>query len=134
MYKFRTMVRNAEELKTGLAHLNVLPPPDFKIPNDPRLTPIGKWLRKFSLDASLAACALRAARTDRPALIHGHLHEGALLGWALSRRRRVPLVFDLQGSLTAVAHWRADHGRSKLATLLCRRGCARVPCAITLTP
>jgi lipopolysaccharide/colanic/teichoic acid biosynthesis glycosyltransferase len=38
MYKFRTMVRNAEELKAGLQHLNVLPPPDFKIPNDPRIT------------------------------------------------------------------------------------------------
>src|SRR6266545_3279971 len=32
MLKFRTMVRNAAELKAQLAHLNVLPPPDFKIP------------------------------------------------------------------------------------------------------
>ena len=37
MRKFRTMVRNAEELKAELAHLNILPPPDFKIPNDPRI-------------------------------------------------------------------------------------------------
>jgi lipopolysaccharide/colanic/teichoic acid biosynthesis glycosyltransferase len=50
MYKFRTMVRNAEELKAGLAHLNVLPPPDFKIPNDPRITRVGKILRQTSLD------------------------------------------------------------------------------------
>ncbi len=50
MYKFRTMVRNAEELKTGLAHLNVLPPPDFKIPNDPRITKVGRILRKTSID------------------------------------------------------------------------------------
>jgi lipopolysaccharide/colanic/teichoic acid biosynthesis glycosyltransferase len=50
MYKLRTMVRNAAELKESLAHLNVLPFPDFKIPNDPRVTRIGRFLRKTSLD------------------------------------------------------------------------------------
>jgi lipopolysaccharide/colanic/teichoic acid biosynthesis glycosyltransferase len=50
MFKFRTMVENAEELKASLAHLNVLPPPDFKIPDDPRITRVGKVLRATSLD------------------------------------------------------------------------------------
>jgi len=50
MFKFRTMVRNAEELKEGLQHLNILPPPDFKIIDDPRITRTGKILRKTSLD------------------------------------------------------------------------------------
>jgi lipopolysaccharide/colanic/teichoic acid biosynthesis glycosyltransferase len=50
MRKFRTMVRNAEELKAELAHLNILPPPDFKIPNDPRITRVGRFLRQSSLD------------------------------------------------------------------------------------
>ena len=50
MYKFRTMVANAEELKPTLAHLNVLPFPDFKILNDPRITRVGRFLRKTSLD------------------------------------------------------------------------------------
>ena len=50
MFKFRTMVQNAEELKASLQHLNILPAPDFKIPNDPRVTRIGKFLRKTSLD------------------------------------------------------------------------------------
>ncbi len=50
MLKFRTMVRNAEELKASLQHLNILPPPDFKIPDDPRITKVGKFLRKTSLD------------------------------------------------------------------------------------
>jgi lipopolysaccharide/colanic/teichoic acid biosynthesis glycosyltransferase len=50
MYKFRTMVRNAEELKSKYAHLNELQWPDFKITNDPRITPIGQFLRKTSLD------------------------------------------------------------------------------------
>ena len=50
MFKFRTMVQNAEELKASLQHLNILPAPDFKIPNDPRVTRVGKFLRKTSLD------------------------------------------------------------------------------------
>jgi lipopolysaccharide/colanic/teichoic acid biosynthesis glycosyltransferase len=50
MFKFRTMVRNADELKASLAHLNILPPPDFKIIDDPRITRVGRFLRKTSLD------------------------------------------------------------------------------------
>ena len=50
MYKFRTMVPNAEELKVKYAHLNELQWPDFKITNDPRVTRIGGFLRKTSLD------------------------------------------------------------------------------------
>ncbi|MBA3406247.1 MAG: sugar transferase [Gemmatimonadaceae bacterium] len=50
MYKFRTMVRDAEALKASLAHLNILPPPDFKIIDDPRVTRVGRFLRKTSLD------------------------------------------------------------------------------------
>ncbi len=50
MYKFRTMVYNAEELKASLAHLNELEWPDFKVSNDPRVTRIGRILRKTSLD------------------------------------------------------------------------------------
>jgi lipopolysaccharide/colanic/teichoic acid biosynthesis glycosyltransferase len=50
MYKFRTMVPNAEELKKELMHLNELQWPDFKITNDPRVTRVGRFLRKTSLD------------------------------------------------------------------------------------
>jgi lipopolysaccharide/colanic/teichoic acid biosynthesis glycosyltransferase len=50
MYKFRTMVANAEELKSELGHLNELDWPDFKITDDPRVTRIGKVLRSTSLD------------------------------------------------------------------------------------
>lgn len=50
MYKFRTMVPNAEELKKELASLNELEWPDFKIKNDPRITRAGRFLRKTSLD------------------------------------------------------------------------------------
>ena len=50
MYKFRTMVRDAEALKASLMHLNILPAPDFKIIDDPRITRVGRFLRKTSLD------------------------------------------------------------------------------------
>jgi lipopolysaccharide/colanic/teichoic acid biosynthesis glycosyltransferase len=50
IYKFRTMVPDAEELKANYAHLNELQWPDFKITNDPRVTPVGSFLRRTSLD------------------------------------------------------------------------------------
>jgi exopolysaccharide biosynthesis polyprenyl glycosylphosphotransferase len=49
-YKFRTMVANADALKKGLWHLNERKGPFFKITNDPRVTPIGRFLRRYSLD------------------------------------------------------------------------------------
>ncbi len=50
MYKFRSMVHNAEELKQKYMHLNELQWPDFKITDDPRVTRVGRLLRKTSLD------------------------------------------------------------------------------------
>lgn len=49
-YKFRTMVANAEELRDSLHHLNEREEILFKISNDPRVTPAGRFLRKFSID------------------------------------------------------------------------------------
>ncbi|HYG34446.1 MAG TPA: sugar transferase [Clostridia bacterium] len=50
LYKFRTMVTNAEQLKHELAAMNEMTGPVFKLTNDPRITPFGKFLRKFSID------------------------------------------------------------------------------------
>jgi lipopolysaccharide/colanic/teichoic acid biosynthesis glycosyltransferase len=50
MYKFRTMVVNAAELKAALASRNQLSGPDFKVADDPRVTKLGALLRKTSLD------------------------------------------------------------------------------------
>jgi lipopolysaccharide/colanic/teichoic acid biosynthesis glycosyltransferase len=50
MWKFRTMDKDAEAMKASLRHLSVLPAPDFKVPNDPRITRTGRFLRKTSLD------------------------------------------------------------------------------------
>lgn len=50
LYKFRTMVANAEELKKELSSDNEMDGPVFKMKNDPRITSIGHFLRKTSLD------------------------------------------------------------------------------------
>lgn len=48
--KLRTMKKDADKIKRKYAHLNTLSWPDFKIPNDPRITRLGSFLRKTSLD------------------------------------------------------------------------------------
>ena len=50
MYKFRSMGTNAEQRKHELAAMNEMGGPVFKVANDPRITPIGRFLRRFSLD------------------------------------------------------------------------------------
>lgn len=50
LYKFRTMVENAEELKNDLAGENEMSGPVFKMTHDPRITAVGRFLRKTSLD------------------------------------------------------------------------------------
>jgi exopolysaccharide biosynthesis polyprenyl glycosylphosphotransferase len=48
--KFRTMISNAEQFKHELESMNEMRGPVFKVTNDPRITPVGKFLRKWSLD------------------------------------------------------------------------------------
>lgn len=50
MIKFRTMVTDAEQRKHELAAMNEMGGPVFKMTNDPRITPFGRWLRKYSID------------------------------------------------------------------------------------
>jgi len=49
-YKFRSMVSDAERLKSRLGHLDETQGPIFKIKQDPRITRIGKFIRKYSID------------------------------------------------------------------------------------
>jgi exopolysaccharide biosynthesis polyprenyl glycosylphosphotransferase len=50
LYKFRSMVADADRLRPALDVYNEAEGPVFKMRNDPRVTPVGHWLRKFSLD------------------------------------------------------------------------------------
>jgi glycosyltransferase involved in cell wall biosynthesis len=67
----------------------------------------GSSRHKLYLDALLGLAGLGALVGARPDVVHGHLHEGAFIGYPLSRLARAPLVFDFQGSLTAEM---VDHG------------------------
>jgi len=49
-FKFRTMVPDADQLKQELLGFNEMEGPVFKMRNDPRITPVGRFLRRFSLD------------------------------------------------------------------------------------
>ena len=50
IYKFRSMVTDAEKMKESLFYLNENDGPFFKIKNDPRITRVGKFIRKYSID------------------------------------------------------------------------------------
>ena len=59
--------------------------------------------QKIILDIMLIRKVFYLARTGRPDIIHGHLHEGALIGWIVQKAlfwRKIPLIADLHGSLT----------------------------------
>jgi hypothetical protein len=60
----------------------------------------GPSWHKFYIDLLLLSKVLRACRNFRPDIIHAHLHEGIVIGKIASLIFRVPLVADLQGSLT----------------------------------
>jgi glycosyltransferase involved in cell wall biosynthesis len=67
---------------------------------------VGSSLHKLAFDLFLGWTGLQVVARRRFDLVHGHLHEGMLIGHFLSRLQRVPLVGDVQGSLTSemVAH------------------------------
>ena len=62
---------------------------------------VGSSRHKIAFDALLGWTVLKQAIRHRPDIIHAHLHEGALIGVAVGRLLRIPVVFDFQGSMTA---------------------------------
>ncbi len=75
---------------------------------------VGSSLHKIAFDVLLFFKVLEQARHWKPDLIHGHLHEGALMGSVVGRLLRLPVLFDFQGSLTAEM---VDHGFLKRDSL-----------------
>ena len=75
---------------------------------------------KYVADALLFARVCGQLRRWRPDIVHGHLHEGALIGWAASKLmfwRRTPVIFDMQGSLVGELQ---EHGYFEGAGMLRR--------------
>ena len=66
-----------------------------------RSVQVGSSLHKLYYDGLLALKVAQVAREVHPTIIHAHLHEGALIGYPISRALGVPLIFDFQGSLTS---------------------------------
>jgi glycosyltransferase involved in cell wall biosynthesis len=62
---------------------------------------VGSSPHKIAFDLLLFWTVLAAALRQRPDVIHGHMHEGALIGLVVGRLLRIPMIFDFQGSLTS---------------------------------
>lgn len=62
---------------------------------------VGSSLHKIAFDVFLSWTGVKTVLKRRFDLIHGHLHEGALIGYVLSRLKGLPLVADFQGSMTS---------------------------------
>lgn len=103
--KFRTMVQNAEDMKEQLIHLNEVAGPVFKMKNDPRVTRVGRFLRKTSID-------------ELPQLINVFMGDMSLVGprpplpsevreYCLAHRRRL----SMKPGLTCI--WQTS-GRNSL--------------------
>jgi glycosyltransferase involved in cell wall biosynthesis len=90
-------------LGRNLAGLDIIR--TWRIPWYKKLGPGPSW-HKFYVDPLLFITALITAIKFKPDIIHAHLHEGCILGWGLKTILGIPLIFDMQGSLTGelIAH------------------------------
>jgi len=75
---------------------------------------VGASRHKFYLDVMLGLKSLVYILKNKPDIIHGHIHEGALIGWILSKITGAPLIFDFQGSMTGEM---VDHNFLKKSSL-----------------
>ncbi len=62
---------------------------------------VGSSLHRIAFDAFLSWTGLKTVLRRRFDIVHGHLHDGAFIGYFLSRLQRIPLVADFQGSMTS---------------------------------
>lgn len=113
IWKFRTMKKNAEEIRASLLEQSDRDSVCFKMKNDPRITKVGKWLRRFSLDelpqlfnvfkgdmaivGPRPALPQEVAKYDRQALKRLGGSPGLTCSWQVSGRADIP--FDEQVKL-----------------------------------
>ncbi len=94
-FKFRTMVKDADSLRGALLHLNERRGNLFKMSNDPRITRLGKLLRRYSLDELPQFFSVLSGDMSvigpRPCLISEYVH------YTREQRRRVSVVPGITG-------------------------------------
>ncbi len=122
MYKFRSMVANADALKRDLQALNEMDGPVFKIKDDPRITRLGKWLRRTSVDElpqlfnvlmgdmSLVGprppLAEEVARYERWQMRRLSMKPGITCSWQVSGRNSVDFKRWMHMDLEYIDNWR----------------------------
>jgi exopolysaccharide biosynthesis polyprenyl glycosylphosphotransferase len=121
MLKFRSMVPDAEAQKGSLIHLNTARNGMFKIPDDPRVTPVGRFIRKTSLDelpqlfnvlrGNMSLVGPRPLVLDEDARVTGHdrarlhLTPGMTGHWQILGPARIPMDEMLGIDYLYVANW-----------------------------
>ena len=121
MFKFRSMVRDAEARLSEVSALNEAHGPYFKIENDPRITRVGRWLRRFSVDElpqllnvlrgemSLVGPrpCLASELAEAPEMFEWRLPfvPGMTGLWQVAGRSWLPVREGLRMDLTYVEHW-----------------------------
>jgi lipopolysaccharide/colanic/teichoic acid biosynthesis glycosyltransferase len=136
MWKFRSMRRGAHELRSTLLSRNQAPFPVFKLRDDPRVTRVGRWLRRSSLDelpqllnilrGDMSFVGPRpplreeVAEYDDRALRRLDIRPGLTGTWQIERRRRDDISFDewVDMDLRYIERWRLrDDVRVMLRTV-----------------
>ena len=125
LYKFRSMYVDAEKRRRELEHLNEMDGPVFKIKNDPRITPFGRFIRKTSIDelpqllnVLRGQMSVVGPRPERPVFVEQfrrtvpgymlrHKVKSGLTGWAQVNglRGNTSLEKRIQFDLEYIERW-----------------------------
>ena len=121
LLKFRTMVENAERMRGEVEHLNVMDGPVFKAPGDPRVTPVGRLLRRSSLDelpqflnVLVGDMALVGPRPPIPEEVDQYepwqrrrlaMKPGITCLWQISGRSNLDFATWMELDLAYIDHW-----------------------------
>ncbi|HQT95091.1 MAG: hypothetical protein B7Z61_01150 [Acidobacteria bacterium 37-71-11] len=121
LLKFRTMIENAERMRGEVEHLNVMDGPVFKAPGDPRVTPVGRLLRRSSLDelpqflnVLVGDMALVGPRPPIPDEVEQYepwqrrrlaMKPGITCLWQVSGRSNLDFATWMELDLAYIDHW-----------------------------